>query len=245
MSKVWICQNKTADIPFFIEEKKVNLYSLEELCYYLCQSAEVLSEHFFDEKLLNWMERELHLPKMCEQLRQGIGQKKNDFWCMETVLWESGYYTKAELEEIRKTANQLIQAKPEERRKLKADKLLSDGRYQSAVREYQLLLMQENPEKILESKIWHNMGTGYAGQFLFARAAECYEKAYALGGMKESREQYLLALACAEGQEIEEGAASPESGALQQIREKEGVARFEEELYQKLKQLAEEYIKSE
>lgn len=245
MNKVWICQSKIAGIPLYLPEQRVNLYSLEELCYYLCQDAEVIEEQFFDEKLVLWLERELGLTELSERLREGIAQGKRGFWCMEVVLWESGYYTKEEIEKVMETVSRIVQAKPEERKKLRADRMLQEGRYKVALQEYQQLVLKENPDKLLASYIWHNMGTAYARQFLFERAAECYEKAYTMGRMEESRQQYLVACACAERQNLEEGTNIAEGKELQKVKEQEGMLRYEEEVYRKLKKLVEEYMRSE
>ncbi|WP_075719092.1 hypothetical protein [Roseburia sp. 499] len=245
MNKVWICQSKIAGIPLYLPEQRVNLYSLEELCYYLCQDAEVIEEQFFDEKLVLWLERELELTELCERLREGIAQGKRGFWCMEVILWESGYYTKEEIEKVMETVSRIVQAKPEERKKLRADRMLQEGRYKVALQEYQQLVLKDNPDKLLASHIWHNMGTAYARQFLFERAAECYEKAYIMGRMEESRQQYLVARACAERQNLEEGENITEGKDLQKVKEQEGILRYEEEVYRKLEKLVEEYMRSE
>lgn len=245
MSKVWICQSKTAGIPFYLSEQNINLYSFEELCYYLYKNAEVIEEQFFDEKLLDWLERELGLTELCDKLRGGIEQGKRGYWCMEMILWESGYYSKDELEKVSETVSEIVQAKPEERKKLRADRMLQERRYKGALREYQQLLLQENPDKYLVSRIWHNMGTAYAGQFLFERAAECYEKAYTIGHVEESRQQYLMACSCVDGQNPEESTVLSENQRLQQVKEQEGLLRYEEEVYRKLEQLVAEYMRSE
>ncbi len=245
MSKVWICKKKTADIPFLLEEQRINLYSFEELCYYLYHNVDVIEESFFDEKLLVWLEQELNLNALCGKLREGIAQGQKWFWCMEEILWESGYYTKKELETVQETVSRMIQARPEERRKLRADKMLLEGKYKRAVREYQQLLLQDVPDRLLESKIWHNMGTAYARQFLFERAAECYERAYTMGRMEESRQQYLTACACAEGENLGEEIIISKDEKLKLVREQEGMIRYEAEMYQRLEQLAEEYMRSE
>lgn len=243
MSKIWICQSKTADIPFTLKEKNISLYSFEELCYYLHRNTEAIEEELFGEQLLNWLESELHMTRLCEQLRQGLEEGRNVFWCIGKLLWESGYYTRKEIEDIQKIAVDTLRADPVERSKRKADRLLLNGNYKRAVREYRLLL-QENMERQMESRIWHNMGTAYAGQFLFARAAECYEKAYELGRLEESRKQYLSALACAEGTVSDETESSIQS-ELQQVKEEQGFRQYETAVYQKLEKLAEEYMRSE
>ena len=63
MNKVWICQSKIAGIPLYLPEQRVNLYSLEELCYYLCQDAEVIEEQFFDEKLVDFVASDTHFTR--------------------------------------------------------------------------------------------------------------------------------------------------------------------------------------
>lgn len=245
MSKVWVCRNKTAEIPFSIKGQDIRLYSMEELCYYLYQNAEVLEEHFFDEALLKWLERELGMLKLCEELRQGLEKGKDDFWCMEHLIWESGYYSREELNSLRRTHEQTAQAEPGERRKLRADRMLLEGKYKSAVREYYRILVQESMDSLLESRIWHNMGTAYAGQFLYQSAAECYEKAYTMGRREESRQQYLLALSCANGEHMQENGVSAESKSLQQLKEDKGIVYYEAEIYKKMEQLAKEYMRNE
>ena len=244
MSKVWICQNKTAGIPLYLTQQQINVYSLEELCYYLYQNAEVIEETFFDEKLLLWLEKELGLASLCEKLRTGLAQGKDGFWCMLVLLWESGYYTREELERIETIITQIVQAKPEERKKLQADRMLQEGRYKGAMWEY-LQLLNLSTDKMFESKIWHNMGTAYAKQFLFQRAAQCYKKAYELGDNEESRQQYLLATAYAEGQKLEENRVPFREEQLRQVREQEDIWRYEKEVYLRLEQLVEEYMRSE
>lgn len=243
MSRIWICQGKTAEIPFLVEKQNINLYSLEELCYYLYQNAEVIEEAFFEERLFQWLEKELEQKELADRVRTGVLQGKSGYWCMEVILWESGCYTKAEVKKIRETLLRVQQADPIERKKLLADRMLSGKKYKSAAREYQQLLL-EMTDGELKGRIWHNLGTAYAGQFLFARAAECYEKAYKLGHLEESSRQYLAARACAEG-ELQEEYAMAEDTRLHQLRETEGFLPYETEVYQALEQLAEEYMRSE
>lgn len=234
MSKIWICQKKTASIPLYLMQQQINLYSLEELCYYLYQNVEVIEETFFDEKLILWLEKELELTSLCEKLRKGLAQGKAGFWCMLVILWESGYYTREELKKAETIITQIVQANPEERKKLQADRMLQEGRYKGALREY-VQLIPMSTDKMFESKIWHNMGTAYARQFLFAQAAECYKKAYELGDEEESRQQYLLAAAYGEGQKLEENRVSFQEEQQQPVKE----------VYEKLEQLVEEYMRSE
>lgn len=244
MSRIWICQGKTAEVPFLVEKENINLYSQEELCYYLYQNAEVIEEAFFEERLFRWLEKEIGQKELADRMRSGIAQGKNGYWCMEVILWESGYYTKTEIEQIRETLYRILKANPGERKKMLADRMLAGKKYKNAVQEYQQLLLEELSDRELESRVWHNLGTAYAGQFLFERAAECYEKAYNMGHREESRRQYLAACACTEGAFLEEDVLS-ENEWLHQVKEKEGFIHYEAQVYQRLEHLVEEYMRSE
>lgn len=221
MGRIWLCHEKTAEIPFFVESRKVHLYSLEELCYYLYLNMEQVEESFFEESLFGWLERELHLEQLAEQLRMGNAEGRHRFWCVEQILGASGYYSEEELRSLHRMAEEIASQSPAERCKGKADQMLAEGRYKRAVWEYQKLLklpeLSENAD--MKGRIWHNMGTAYARQLLFEAAAGCYKQAYETGKQEESRKEYLLSLSWAKGQESWE--ISPEAECFrQQLEEK-------------------------
>ena len=45
MSGYILCQTKKADKPFFVESINTNIYSLEELCYFLYHNLSVSYTH--------------------------------------------------------------------------------------------------------------------------------------------------------------------------------------------------------
>ena len=85
MSRVWICEEITAEHPLFLEEERMNLYSFEELCCYLYQNTGVLEESFFHEKLCQWLEQEIGKQELSQILREGIRQERSGCWCMEQI----------------------------------------------------------------------------------------------------------------------------------------------------------------
>lgn len=204
MSRVWLCEETTAEYPFFLEEERINLYSFEELCYYLYQNTGVLEESFFNEKLCQWLEEELGQQKLAQHLRQGIEQEKSGCWCMEQILKASGLYSSEELQNARNTAARMEEKTPLERAKLRGDRLLKAEKYRDAIAEYRKILnhAKEPDGSEILGRIWHNIGTAYARQMLFAQAADCYGKAYETGQNQESREAYLLALLYRESQKV-------------------------------------------
>ena len=123
---------------------------------------------------------------------------------MEQILKASGLYRSEELQNARNTAARMEEKTPLERAKLRGDRFLKAEKYRDAITEYRKILNHAEEQDSLEilGRIWHNMGTSYARQMLFAQAADCYGKAYETGQNQESREAYLLALLYRENQRV-------------------------------------------
>ncbi|MFG6383226.1 MAG: hypothetical protein K1V96_03080 [Lachnospiraceae bacterium] len=204
--RVWLCEEPVAKHPLFLEEERLNLYSFEELCFYLYQNTGVIEESFFNERLFQWLEQETNKENLALLLRRGIEQERSGCWCMRQILKSSGYYSSLELKETLKTAEWMEHKSSLERAKLRGDRLLKAEKYKDAISEYQKVLKQVEQEpnnlKII-CHVWHNIGTAYARQMLFEPAAECYEKAYKIGQEKKSKDAYLLSLSRIDGQELE------------------------------------------
>ncbi|MEI3246665.1 MAG: hypothetical protein V8S26_11405 [Lachnospiraceae bacterium] len=54
-----LCKTKTAKKPFFIENISTNIYSMEELCYYLYNNLYLIDDTLLNEKLCVWLKDEL------------------------------------------------------------------------------------------------------------------------------------------------------------------------------------------
>ena len=55
MSGYILCQVKRAKNPYYISNISTNIYSIEELCYYLYHNIYLLDETIINEQLLVWM----------------------------------------------------------------------------------------------------------------------------------------------------------------------------------------------
>ena len=65
MSGYILCQTKKAEVPYFIENISTNIYSLEELCYYLYHNLYLVDKTIINEGLCAWIQEELELPEAC------------------------------------------------------------------------------------------------------------------------------------------------------------------------------------
>ena len=69
MSGYILCQVRKAEKPFFIENISTNIYSIEELCYYLYHNLYLIDQTIMNEGLCSWIQEELELPKLAAKLR--------------------------------------------------------------------------------------------------------------------------------------------------------------------------------
>lgn len=76
MSGYILCQVKRAKNPYYISNISTNIYSIEELCYYLYHNIYLLDETIINEQLLVWMKEELHLRRLYQRLYVLLEEKR-------------------------------------------------------------------------------------------------------------------------------------------------------------------------
>ena len=74
MSSYILCQTKKAEKPYYIENISTNIYSIEELCYYLYHNLYLIDSTIINEGLCKWLEEELGLTRLAAKLRPYLGK---------------------------------------------------------------------------------------------------------------------------------------------------------------------------
>ncbi len=64
--------------PYYIKEINKNIYSIEELSYYLFNYLYLIDDQFFSEGLIDYIENELKQPHIASGIRQ-INANKGSF----------------------------------------------------------------------------------------------------------------------------------------------------------------------
>ena len=197
MSGYILCQVKKAEKPFYIENISTNIYSIEELCYYLYNNLYLVDSSLISSKLCTWLEEELELPKLAAKLKPYIGREAGLEEVLYPIFKEINYLAYEEL----KTLNGRIEARkrePEEiREKRKGDALMENRMYVNALRVYQKLLEENDLEEYgqgLTAKVCHNLGCAFSYLFQMEKALEYFRKEWESGGERQALKTCLLAL---------------------------------------------------
>ena len=169
MSGYILCQTKKAGKPYFVENISTNIYSLEELCYYLYHNLYLVDSSVMNEGLCIWISEELDLPRLAAKLRPHLGK----FASIEDVLYpifkEINYLTYDELKALNVKLAKLDQEAPLLRQKQKGDALVAN------------------------MSIWHNLGCAYSYLFQMEKAVECFWEAFLTESSDKELICYLLA----------------------------------------------------
>ncbi len=204
MSGLIFCSYKRASKPYYLESAKQNIYSIEELCYFLQDNIYLLDENIMTSAFCDWLETEVEAVELAEKLRRLMeDQKSFRVFCMQ-IITDSGYFSKNEMQFLGMKLQKMDHQTNYENRKIKADQLMEKKRYLAAIEEYRSLLLHatDSPSDTrVSGDIWHNMGTAYAHMFCFERAVSCYEQAYELSHRVDSLKAASQAVCFLEDQE--------------------------------------------
>ena len=140
MGSIILCHKKKARQPYEIVRIHRRIYTIEELCYYMCNHLYLIDYTIMNEQLCDWLKEELELEELAENLRQILQQHGSAEQFVVTVLAHSSIYTTAELTQIQNVLEKLKNQKPIEKQKYKADNLLESGAVRQAILIYQSIV---------------------------------------------------------------------------------------------------------
>ena len=100
MSGYRLCQTKMAKVPYYIENISTNIYSLEELCYYIHHNIYLLDDTIINENLCNWIRDELGLKKLYLTLYRELDNQGSLGDYILPIFKEIAYLTHQEFKEI-------------------------------------------------------------------------------------------------------------------------------------------------
>lgn len=187
MSGVILC-TKQSDTPYKLKDTDINIYSIEELAYYLYNNAYFVDEDFFNEDLINYIDEKLGLGKISNRLKYAMGQKMNFVEYIMIILTGSGYYAENEIKLFEKEIKLISAKSMPERMKARADMLFNNKKLSAAKQVYENII-KGNPANIESKEFYADVHYGlakiYCRMFYFNEAIDEFKKAYELNNERE------------------------------------------------------------
>lgn len=209
-----LCQLPRAEAPYYIENISTNIYSMEELCYYMYQNIYLLDESIINASLCFWLRDELGLSKLGKKLLSLLDDNAGVGDFILPIFREINYLNYNEFKEISRKLKELGEQPEGVRLKLKGDYLFHHEKYVNAIHVYTEALQRTQSDNMglqFDGSIYNNMGCTYARLFQTDEAYECFEHAYKILHSGHALQSYLLSAYFNKGKELYEQLCEKES----------------------------------
>lgn len=157
MGNLILCHDRHAAHPYEISRIHCRIFTIEELCYYLCNNLYLIDYTIMNEPLCTWLEEEIGMKELAEQLRDLMRMRGSVENFVLTILKASKIYKESEMIRIQNVLEHLKNQKDVERKKYKGDNLLESGEIEEAIIVYQEILNQEKDESVDENSMERSM----------------------------------------------------------------------------------------
>lgn len=194
MGKVILCEARQAVVPYTFVNTKVEVYSYEELCFYIYNNAVLLNPEQFQGRLVQWIKMELGMEGLAGKLMELLAGDSSFIEILVAILSAGSYYETAEIRQFIDKQELVTLLPAEEKTKLRADSFLMYKRVLKAISLYDGILRQEETieDKKFLGDVYHNKGVALAKNMELAKAKLCFLEAYERNKKKPSLEAYIM-----------------------------------------------------
>ena len=205
-----LCDGRLAEKPYKMPVTRQNIYSLEELCYYIYHNIYTITEEFFQESLADWLREETGHPVLAKKVHNMLGSEMKLKDMVVTILCGCDFYRESEIRSLVRIMDEIANLPIHKKKKIRADNYLRSGRCGRSLLEYRKLLqgslaMNFSTEEY--GDILHNQGIAHFYACSFGEAERDFKEAYARNNKKISLRHYLWVLLIQEKEELIESEA--------------------------------------
>lgn len=176
-----VCKRQS-NKPYYVQAIDQNVYSLEEINYFLYNHMNLVYRDFFSEDLYDYMETELDAGDMAEELRRMDAQEASVRDFIMYVLKESRYYSADDLSAVSGLIMNINNLSRDERMLIEADSMMKQKRFGTALHIYLDILGERDEEDGLKdrfyAKVAFSIGIVYAKMFMCRNANAYFNMAY-------------------------------------------------------------------
>lgn len=191
-----LCGRPLAKSPFYIQCVHLNIYSLEELCYFLSANLALAEETVSAEKLPFWLEEECAMEGAVKEFENS---SEEDGKVSRRLMWifsKSHYFNENELRSLRTKTAALDTMPLVKRQKNKGDALVKYGKYKRGIACYEQIFKMEGIDEEttqFRAVVYYNIGVAYEKMFQSSKALGFFYKAYQCGKTPDYLAAYLYA----------------------------------------------------
>lgn len=181
MSYVIFCKGKRAEKPYLIEDIKMPVYSMEELCYYIYSNVSLCDRELLKPELAAWIERQCGLPDLSESIRVVLQKDPRAERVAAQIFAYANYLTRQERDAVCERIRKYSMLGLNERRKMRGDYFYLGQKYRDAIREYEEMIARgAYDDEKMHHDLLYNIGCCYGSMFYFEIAYGWFLQAAAM-----------------------------------------------------------------
>ena len=128
---------KSNTVPYYIKEADLNIYSIQELAYFIYNYPMLISNSFINKNLIIYIYSELQMKELSNKINDLYNMKNNNIAeSLKLILNYSNYYTETEIYNYDKILLNLLDMEEVEYINLAGDKLFKLKKYEKAILQY-------------------------------------------------------------------------------------------------------------
>lgn len=201
MGNLISCVGNAADEPFVFTDSHIELYTIEEICYYIYNYIDTMTDDAFDHSLTEWLRGQKGLEEVSGKMERLIDNHNSLKDKVVTLLCACDYYKEKEIRDLIDVMDQLENMSLFERCRQKGNQFLKNGKYKEAEGFLLGVLKSETAKQFTTEEcgdILHNLAVIHVHTASYAEAAKEFRDAYERNHNKETLKQYLIALKLSE-----------------------------------------------
>ncbi len=197
MGELIYCKNSIAKTPYYIEDAGLNIYSLEELSYYIYNNPYLIDTSMMSKEFISWLSDELGEKEAANQLSELKDGNAPLHLFVGRILNSCGYLSQTEIKQTMDIISSIENKSEEECKKIRGDRFMEKGKIVDAIYEYENILNHsKDMSDSLMGDIYHNLGCAYAKLFFFEQAVSYFDMAYEKNKNRDSLKSLFYALRC-------------------------------------------------
>ena len=180
MGNLILTKSHKAVNPYFAEKLGINLYTGEELSYFIYNYYMLLDDDFLEDRLFNFIERELEMTELSAKLRKWRGRVSYEELLL-VILQDIHYYSSKELTEFYAKLESMSKEGTEIVIREKADYLVNMGHSYEGIRLYDRLLVGKSEKTLPEgflATVHYNKAVALARIYANAPAMKEFARSY-------------------------------------------------------------------
>lgn len=197
MGSLILCVGKKAEKAFIFPESQIELYTIEEVCYYVFNYIDTMEKEDFDESLVEWLRKQAELEETANKIERLVRNKNSLKDIVVTLLCACDYYKEEEVRSLIRVIDQLEGMSFYDKCRQKCNRFLRNAKYKEAERFLYDVLKTELEKKLSREEygnLLHNLAVVHVHTASYSEAAKELKEAFERNHREETLKQYLMAL---------------------------------------------------